>query len=240
MMNQRGVQMKAILFDLDGTLLPMDIEKFMKLYFYEMGNVFEGVLEREDLVNKIMAATKTMVLDTSERTNEAVFMEAYEQMIEEDLSFHRERLDQFYSTTYSKVQVSSQVSEPMVEAVGILKEKGYRILCVTNPLFPKGAILDRIRWAGLEPEVFDYITSFEENRYCKPQLKLYEEVLKMNGLKGEDCMMVGNDVQEDMIASQLGMTTYLVEDYMMHRTDDPYEVDHQGSAEEFLAFVKSL
>lgn len=232
--------MKAILFDLDGTLLPLNIDQFMHLYFQEMSKIFEDLLNRDELVDKIMAATKAMILDTTDRRNESVFMETYDALVEEDLAIHRKKFDDFYKTTYNEAKVSSTMSAEMVRSVHLLKEKGYKILCVTNPLFPKAAILDRIRWAGLEPEDFDYITNFEANTSCKPQLKLYEEVLAHNDLVAEDCMMVGNDVQEDMIAGTLGMTTFLVEDYILHRTEDPIEVTYRGSAKDFLAFVESL
>lgn len=136
--------MRAVLFDLDGTLLPMDIEKFMKLYFYEMGKVFEDVLDRDSLVDKVMKATKVMVMDVSDRTNEEVFMEAYENMIDENLALHREKWDEFYADGYGNVKVSSSISDEMVESVRLLKEKGMKIVLVTNPLFPKKMPLNNV------------------------------------------------------------------------------------------------
>ena len=232
--------MKAILFDLDGTLLPMDIEQFMKLYFYEMHKNFEDIMDMETLVGHVMKATAIMVKDTSLRTNEEVFMDAYELLTGADMEAHKKRWDAFYDGGYRNVKASSKTSQQMIESVRQLKEKGYQLVLVTNPLFPKYAITQRIGWAGLSVEDFDYVTSFEQNRYCKPQLKIYEEVLEHLSLDAKDCMMVGNDVDEDMIAGQLGMTTYLVTEHMLNRSDGPINVDHQGDYDAFLKYVMSL
>jgi len=232
--------MKAILFDLDGTLLPIDIKQFMKMYFDEMHKNFEDVIDMDTLVSRVMKATAIMVKDITERTNEEVFMDAYEMLTGADIAEHKQRWHAFYEGSYKNVQASSKTSEEMIEAVSILKEKGYQLVLVTNPLFPEYAITQRIGWAGLSVDDFDYVTSFEKNRYCKPQPEIYEEVLEHMSLKPEECMMVGNDVQEDMIAGTLGIATYLVTEHMLHRTEDPIVADYQGKYPDFLAFVKAL
>jgi FMN phosphatase YigB (HAD superfamily) len=117
---------------------------------------------------------------------------------------------------------------------------GYKIVVATNPLFPKSAIYTRIRWAGFEPEDFDYISTFETNHYCKPQIKYYEEVLKDINKSPQKCIMVGNDVQEDLIVKALGVKTYLITDNMLHRTDSEIITDYKGNYDEFFEFVKAL
>jgi FMN phosphatase YigB (HAD superfamily) len=121
-----------------------------------------------------------------------------------------------------------------------LKSKGYKLVIATNPLFPLKAILHRINWAGLDPDDFIYISSYEKNHYCKPQVKFYEEVLNGIGRKPEECMMVGNDVQEDLISGSLGVKTFLIKDYLLHRTNEPIKTDYSGSYEDFYQFVDAL
>ena len=41
--------------------------------------------------------------------------------------------------------------------------------------------------------------------------------------------MVGNDVQEDMVASELGLKTYLVTDYTIDRGKSNYKIDQRGT-----------
>ncbi|MBN2259880.1 MAG: HAD family hydrolase [Clostridiales bacterium] len=232
--------MKAIFFDLDGTLLPMDTDKFMKMYFHEMSKVFTGVMEPKELLENVMSATNSMVKDLTDRSNEEVFMAAFEEKIDGNIEKYRALWDEFYQTGYKNVRNSSYVSQQMQESIAILKKKGYRLIIATNPLFPKDAILQRIEWAGVSADDFEYISSFEQNHYCKPQLSFYNEILESLNLEAEDCLMVGNDVQEDMIVSAIGMKTYLIENHMQHRNEKKIEVDYRGDYESFLSFVKEI
>jgi len=230
----------TVLFDLDGTLLPLDADEFIKIYFGEMGPYFADLIEPEKLVKYVWAGTKAMVENLEEhKTNEAVFMECFGRLVDKDLELYKERFNTFYDTGFLKVRKSVR-SEPAIrEAVSILKMKGYSLCIATNPLFPKKAILHRIAWAGLDAADFDYISHYEQNCYCKPNIEFYREVLAAIGKKPEQCFMVGNDVQEDMIASSLGIETFLVTNYLINRSDE-IVCDHQGDYKDFLNFCSSL
>lgn len=232
--------MKAILFDLDGTLLPMDIEVFMKVYFHEMSKVFADICDIATLSKRVMKATESMVMDTTDKTNKEVFTKAYAEIVDEDVDKHWELWNEYYDNGYKKVQVACTRSPEMIEAFGIIKEKGYKVILATNPLFPRYAIEQRIEWAGLSPDDFDYISAMESNSYCKPQPKYYQQILEHNNLKADECMMVGNDVQEDIVAGKLGLKTFLVEDNMLHRSDDDIVTTYRGSMKDFLEFAKAL
>lgn len=231
----------TILLDLDGTVLPMDIDLFMKIYFHEMSKAFSDLSEQQLLINNIWAATKATVINTeADKVNETVFMDTYGQLISGELEEHKERFDAFYDAGYLKTQASVKESEWMKKSIHLLKEKGYQLVLATNPIFPLKAIQYRIKWAGFEPEEFSYISYFEQNHYCKPQIKYYQEVLEHVGKAPEECMMVGNDVQEDLVVRQLGVKTYLIDEHMLHRTSEPIETDYQGNYEAFYEFVKTL
>lgn len=230
----------TILFDLDGTLLPMDMEAFEKLYFSSMSSYLGDLISPKELVNSIWSSTKAMVQNIEYKTNEEVFMENFKNRIDGDIEVYKERFDKFYDTEFLKVKEAVFESELMQKSVKTLKDKGYKLVIATNPLFPLKAILHRIRWAGFDPSEFEYITNYEKNHYCKPQLKYYEEILSDINKKPEECMMVGNDVQEDLIAGKLGLKTYLIKNCLLHRTEDEIAADYQGSYEDFYNFVKEL
>ncbi|MCT8975439.1 HAD family hydrolase [Clostridium sp. CX1] len=232
--------MNTILFDLDGTLLSMDMILFEKLYFRELTDTFSDIMEPEKFAKNIWESTKAMVKNTEFRTNEEVFMEDFGKRLEADISVLKNRFDEFYDTRFLNVREAVHNIESIKESVKILKEKGYKIVVATNPMFPAKAIYHRIRWAGFDPEEFSYISTFETNHYCKPQLKYYEEILKDIEKSPVECLMVGNDVQEDLVAKNLGMKTYLITDNMLHRTEDAIITDYKGNYEEFFQFVKEL
>jgi FMN phosphatase YigB (HAD superfamily) len=230
----------TILFDLDGTLLPMDMKAFEKLYFGAMAASLSDLISAKELVESIWSSTNVMINNLEEKTNEEVFMEDFKNRVTGNIHIYKERFDKFYDNEFMKARGAVRESKEVQESVSILKEKGYKLVIATNPLFPLKAIHHRIRWAGFEPCDFEYITHYEKNHYCKPQLKYYEEILKDIGKSPEECMMVGNDVQEDIIAGNLGIKTYLIKDYMLHRTEGEIAADYEGNYEDFLAFVKEL
>ena len=90
-------------------------------------------------------------------------------------------------------------------------------MLATNPISPALATDWRIRWAGLKPEDFELYTTFENSHYCKPNLKYYEEILQKLNVRPEECLMVGNDVEEDMITRQMGMQVFLLTDCLISR-----------------------
>ncbi|WP_139904671.1 HAD family hydrolase [Clostridium thermarum] len=232
--------MNTILFDLDGTLLPMDMKLFEKIYFSELCSFFKDILPPEKLTEYVWKSTAAMVKNTELKTNEEVFFEDFTKNVGENIESFLERFNSFYDTNFQKVKESVKDVPAIRESVRILKSKGYDMVIATNPLFPRKAIYHRIRWAGFEPEEFIYVSSFEQNHYCKPQVYYYREVLEQIDKKPEECLMVGNDVQEDLIASKLGIKTYLITNNLLHRCDEEIQSDFMGDYDDFLNFVKEL
>ena len=72
------------------------------------------------------------------------------------------------------------------------------------------------------------------------QILYFREILEKYGLDPAECLMVGNDVEEDLSIRSLGVRTYLVTDTLEDRKGIPYETDYMGTLSELLEFVKSL
>jgi len=230
----------TILFDLDGTLLPMDIAVFEKEYFKGLSNKFKDEMPFHQFYETIWKATKTMIENTELKTNETVFMEALQAMIGHDkLSTYQSRFMEFYLNDFDKVKQSCGISPTMIQSVQLLKEKGYNLVLATNPLFPRIAVEKRVVWAGLDCNDFSFITSFEESHFCKPQPLFYQEVLENIQKKPHQCLMVGNDTFEDLIAGHLNIPTYLIEDHKIER-EHALQATHQGTSGDFFDFVKQL
>jgi len=238
-MDLRGIDI--LLFDLDVTLLPMDIDEFTHMYFRELSKAFSDLIEPERLVKYVWAATMDMINNSGQRTNEEAFMESFAKLVGYDkIQTYKERFDAFYDQGFLNTRQCVKDVQAMKESMRILKEKGYHVAIATNPLFPRKAIVYRIQWAGFKPEDFIYISCFENNRFCKPNVAFYREVLKEIGKQPHQCIMVGNDVQEDLVASALGIKTFLITDYMLHRGGEPIQCTYKGSYEDFYEFVKQL
>lgn len=230
----------TVLFDLDGTLLPINGEAFEAIYFKGLSSYFLDKYEPKEFIKLIWTATKAMVLDTSSKTNEEAFMDALQALVNEDITWMQERFNQFYLNEFDQIKIAVTPNPSIQEAVKLLKEKGYRLIIATNPMFPKIAIEKRIEWTGCDRNDFEYVTSFEKNHYCKPQLKFYEEVLSDLNLDASQCLMVGNDINEDMIVSKLNMSTYLITNHVIQDSIIPDSVNYSGNYDDFYQFVKDL
>lgn len=231
----------TFLFDLDGTLLPMDLDEFIKNYFYEIGKYFKDIIDGNILASHIMTSTQAMIENLEPRPNEEIFMEYFGRLIEEeDLSEYKRRFDLFYDEKFDRVRKCAK-DEPIIrKSIEVLKDKGYDLVIATNPIFPISAIHKRIEWAGLDIDDFSYISCYQKNYYCKPQRQFYQEILETINKQPHQCYMVGNDVQEDLVAGQLGMYTYLITDYMINRDDGQIECTHKGDYQDFYQFVYDL
>jgi len=230
----------TILFDLDGTVLPMDFEQFMIQYFTNLGYHFKDKIDPHTLVQYVRECSDLMIENNSGLPNETVFMDQFEKLIGHDITEYKEMFSAYYDTLFQRVQATTYQSQEMIDSVKMLQDKGYTLVLATNPLFPMKANHHRIRWAGLSPEDFTYISAFEINHYCKPNVKYFKEVLETIDKKPEECMMIGNDVVDDLGAMKLGIKTYLITDCIVNRKKIDYQVDYEGNYQDFYQFVKEL
>jgi FMN phosphatase YigB (HAD superfamily) len=231
-------QIKTVLFDLDGTLLPVDMKQFLSIYFEEMGKQFSEHIDPETLTQCVWKATSDLIENNEKRTNAEVFWDSFKKMTGNHPELAQEKFAPFYDGNYKKTKVATYPNIAMQKAVAHLLEKGIKVIVATNPLFPECAVHDRIRWAGLNPEDFSYISSLEKNCHCKPNIAFYDEIVDHQNLNPLECLMVGNDAKEDMVAKELGMTTYLVTDHLINHGDEPIVADHIGTSEDFLEFIQ--
>ena len=232
---------KASLFDLDGTLLPMDQEVFLKAYFGRLvRHLAPHGYDGDRVVRSIWEGTGAMIANNGDRTNEEVFWESFCGHFGPDARKDEPLFERFYETDFQKVAQVCGFDARAADAIREIKALGYRTILATNPLFPPIATQSRIRWAGLSPEDFEWVTTYDNSSFCKPNPDYYREILAKRDLKPEECVMVGNDVGEDMIAQKLGMQVFLLTDCLINKTGaDICQFPH-GSFPELLEFVRGL
>lgn len=233
--------MNTILFDLDGTLLTMNTDQFMKLYMEALTKAFRPHMDPSLFQARLWEGTKKMLINKDQKkSNEMVFYESFFKGIEEKKDLMIKVFVEFYQTGFKEAKAATEQNDHMVASVNKLKGKGYRLAVATNPLFPLQAVKLRMEWAGLAIGDFDLITSFETMNACKPNPLFYEQVLNVLGVEPEDALMVGNDAREDLAAAQLGVTTYLVTDCLLQDEDMRVEPDYQGTSLDFFHYVDQL
>lgn len=212
------MSIRAILFDLDGTLLPMDQETFSKAYFGLLAKTMAPHgYEPKALVDAIWAGIVAMVKNDGSCLNEEAFWASFTARFGEEARQDIPHFDAFYRTVFQEVKAVCGFDPNAPALISCLKEQGYRLVLATNPIFPAVATESRIRWAGLSPNDFEWYTTYENSRHCKPNPAYYRDILERLGLSAEECLMVGNDVREDMVARTLGMDVFLLTDCLLNK-----------------------
>lgn len=78
MKGEDGMMIKTIFFDLDGTLLPLDQDEFIRVYFYELGKFLDKKNYPKELIIKaVYLAIEAMFKNDGQITNEEVFAKVF-------------------------------------------------------------------------------------------------------------------------------------------------------------------
>lgn len=231
---------KAVLFDLDGTLLPMEQDLFVRDYFGRMAKRLAPLgFEPKGFVDAIWRGMGAMVAGDGTVTNEVRFMQSFESVYGERTPVAIAELDRFYHDEFDFVRASCGYDPEAKETVALLKSLGYRLILATNPVFPRIATERRAGWAGLSLSDFELVTTYENSTHCKPNLDYYRDILAECELSAEECIMVGNDVGEDMVAGELGLDTFLVPRNLLNRNGADISKYKSGSLLELVEYLKT-
>lgn len=233
------MKLTTILFDLDGTLLPMDNDAFTRGYFKLLTEKMTPFgYEPKQLIDMIWAGTAAMIKNDGRKNNEAVFWEKASNLCGSRVRQDEALFQAFYENEFQAAQAFCGFNPLAAQTVAQLKSLGYRVALATNPIFPAIATERRIRWAGLEPEEFELYTTYENTAFCKPNPNYYADIAARLGVSPQECLMVGNDVQEDMVAAQLGMQVFLLTDCLINRDNTPLDAYPHGSFPQLLETIR--
>lgn len=232
---------KTVLFDLDGTLLPMDQETFVKAYFGLLSKkLYPYGFEPKKLIDSIWYGTAAMIQNNGKCTNEEVFWNVFKKIYGEDVIKYHPIFEEYYKIEFQQVKDVCGYNILAKKVIEILKQKGKDLVLATNPIFPSVATNSRIKWAGLEKEDFKYISTYENSKFCKPNLEYYREILTKLNLHPEECLMVGNDVIEDAITSELGIKVFLLTDNLINKNNIDITIYPHGSFNELLEYIEQI
>lgn len=235
-----SMKYQAVLFDLDGTLLPQDQDVFIQTYFGLLTKTMAKYgYDPQKLMKAVWAGTNDMVANDGADTNEAVFWKRFAGIFGESALKDVPLFDDFYRTAFQDVQAVCSVHPGVPALIKDLKACGYRLALASNPVFPRVATEARMRWAGVSPEDFEVITTYENICFCKPNLRYYRCVAEKMHISPEQCLMVGNDVGDDMPARDIGMGVFLVTDCLINHENAPVDQYPHGGINDLRHYLLS-
>ena len=232
---------KVIMFDLDGTLLPMNQDSFVRAYFGGLAKKLEPFgFSPEEVVNAVTRGVGAMMKNDGTLTNEEVFWNKFSELLGEQIRDYMELFEDYYKNEFQQVRHVCGFDEKAKKVVDVAKEKGFRVVLATSPMFPKIATVSRMSWAGFEPTDFEIYTTYEDYSFCKPNLNYYREVISSLNVLPEECVMVGNDVLEDMVAKELGVEVFLLTDNLINRQNKDISEYNQGGFDDLIDYLKQI
>ena len=213
--------LKAVFFDLDGTLLPFNEEVFIKTYSGLLTKYLlthcEGY-NAEEFLKVLWGGTKLMFMNDGSKTNEEVFWDNFANHYGEEKLEDRKAFDRFYETDYHKIKEIMGIWEESPKIVKFCKENGLIAVLSTNPLFPEIATRVRMEHTGLHKEDFNFVTTMENSGLCKPNPMYFKWLLDKFNLKPEEVIVFGNNQKEDAdCANAIGIKTYLIDSEFLQR-----------------------
>lgn len=235
------MSIKAVLFDLDGTLLPMDTDVFARTYFSRFGKTLAEYGMNPDVFKKALnAGIVAMRKNDGSATNEQLFWRVFKSEAGGITENQMEAFDYFYDKVFPTVREVCS-TEPLARtALDMLRQKGIRTVLATAPVFPETATRQRAGWGNVYFSDFELVTTYENARHTKPSLDYYRDIVNFLGVRAQECLMIGNDAYEDMAAAELGMEVFLVTDFLINRNGLDISRYPHGSFSDMVERLKLL
>ena len=209
--------MKAVLFDMDGTLVPMDMEVFTKAYFKLLCAKAAGLgHDPKRIMNGMWKGIVAMIENDGRESNSDLFWRVFAADYGESIVRDKYIFDEFYKSEFNATSEACGYNPDAAKTVRRIIAAGCIVALATNPVFPLTAQETRLGWTGLKPDEFAYITAYENSHYCKPNPAYYREILDALGLDARDCLMVGNDTSDDLAAREAGLDVFILTDCLVN------------------------
>lgn len=243
--------LKTVLLDLDNTLILFDETEFYLRYMERIVPFFADLVPSDQFSDRLLRGIRGLLKNNGEVNNSAFFMNLFCDGDSSDRQAVWDRFMLFYEKEYEKVPVAATAPDSLERVLDQLDAWGVELVVATNPLFPEIAQEKRMAWVGLDGNRFRLVTHLENMSYVKPRVEYYRQISEMIGRAPEECMMVGNDTVNDMVAGSAGMATYLTTeagaiDYSAVtkgrkvRTGKAHQADYSGALADLLPVVDRL
>jgi FMN phosphatase YigB (HAD superfamily) len=234
--------LRAVLFDLDDTLLGNSMDVFLPAYFEALIRYLDHLVPPERLMSELMRATGAMNANRDECvTNEEAFASAFYSALEPDRSMLELAFERFYAEEFPRLQrLTRRRSEARALVAQAVKQE-LQVAVATNPLFPRIAVEQRLAWADVPVDEFRYalVTTYENMHATKSSSLYYLEILERLGVQSDEALMVGDSWDMDIApASSVGLHVYWINEQDELPTTPPSLLGH-GSLSELWAWVEA-
>lgn len=212
---------KAVLLDLDDTLLHNPTSVFLQAYLELANKHFQSIWSIDSISDTLRNAVRMMMFGDRNiyQTNLNVLLESLEGLINVERKIIYDAFQSFYANEYLDVRNCTSPVEIAPRLIDTLKKRGYAIVIATNPIYPEEAIRMRLNWANLPDDLSTYafVTTADNMHFAKPNPSYYAEILGRVGIEPDEAIMVGNDFNNDIKpAKTVGLHTRHLDANSLH------------------------
>ncbi len=231
--------LKAIFFDLDGTLLPLNEEEFTKYYFKLLTTKAAPYgYEPQKLIDTIWKGTALMYQNNGEKTNEEVFWNFFTSVYGKEKLKDKALFDEFYGKEFYGAKACCRENPLAKDILRFCTQNNLKPFLTTNPIFPHVGQKTRLSFLGLKEEDFAFVSYYENSRYSKPNPQYFLDILEKFSLKSDEVILFGNNTYEDGdCAYKAGIKCYLVQGFIIYSPKAKYSYP-EITMEEVIPTIK--
>ncbi|MBD3256426.1 MAG: hypothetical protein GF383_15115 [Candidatus Lokiarchaeota archaeon] len=226
----------AILFDIDGTLLDVDMNTFMPEFFAHFSDYFCKKGNSEKITDWLLKALNSVRNNNGRYTNEYVFLNHFSKYIDTSPKELRNELDLFFRSSFPNLKNITQKKPSARKVVEKAFNHSNNVIISTDPIVPLIAAEKRLEWAGVANFSYNLITTYENSCTTKFSSNYFKNIFKLLQLNPKKCLVVGNET-DDMKSSLHGCSTFLVDDpYITLEPNTPHPT-YKGKLIELLEII---
>jgi FMN phosphatase YigB (HAD superfamily) len=235
--------LKALLLDLDDTLIDNAMDTFIPAYFRALEAFVADMVEPGRFIQELLNATRAMDRnDGSGPTNEEVFAGAFYPA----LGVPREELEpllgRFYAEAFPRLEPLTRARPAAPKIVEWARGRDLQVVIATNPLFPRTAIEQRMAWGGVGVDSFDYelVTCYENCHATKSSPAYFREIVDFLGRRPDECLMVGDNWGWDVVcAGDAGIPAFWISPDGATPPEPTTEIVGRGDLDAFLTAAEN-
>ncbi|MHA2252714.1 MAG: HAD family hydrolase [Candidatus Kariarchaeaceae archaeon] len=234
------MDIECILIDFDNTLLKVPDEVFYTHIPQKIMSYFLDIFDQDTFFQAFEPSMKIMLEnDHATETNFEAFLDAFSSFSGLPSNEIVNRFRNFYSNDFSSFKQYGEPIPNSMEIIKLINELDIKLILATQPMFLEVGMQERLSWAKLTSSDFLYITHAENSTNAKPNPKYYSHLLDIAETQPDKTLMVGNDYLFDMSAAQVGIKTWLANEFTDNEMyKDRFPINFEGSLTDLISFLE--
>ena len=202
-------RIKHILCDLDGTLIYSgDFRVYLDFISKTLPNLKRHQGWRA-AIRALKESQSILKIPSTLETNLERMIAVFQKHLKLEREQAIEELRVSMDVIFPKLKGHFGKMEGAAEFVAWAHQK-YTLTLATNPVWSVELVKLRMSWGGINPDAFTSITTADRMHATKPNLEYYREILAQEGFDPSECLLVGNEREMDLPATQTGIAVFLI------------------------------